>query len=74
MELIKRVRAAGTTTVLVEHLVRAVFGVSDRVAVLSAGAKIAEGTPAEVGADRQVVDAYLGSEAELELLEERAGV
>jgi branched-chain amino acid transport system ATP-binding protein len=70
MELIKRVRSSGTTIVLVEHLVRAVFGVSDRVAVLSAGAKIAEGTPAEVGANRQVVDAYLGSEAELELIEE----
>jgi branched-chain amino acid transport system ATP-binding protein len=70
MELIKRVRSSGTTIVLVEHLVRAVFGVSDRVAVLSAGAKIAEGTPAEVSADRRVVDAYLGSEAELELLEE----
>jgi branched-chain amino acid transport system ATP-binding protein len=70
MDMIKRVRASGTTIVLVEHLVRAVFGVSDRVAVLSAGVKIAAGTPAEVAADRRVVDAYLGSEAELELLEE----
>jgi branched-chain amino acid transport system ATP-binding protein len=70
MELIRRIRAHGPTIILVEHLVRAVFGVSDRVVVLSAGAKIAEGTPSEVGANRQVVDAYLGSEAELELIEE----
>jgi branched-chain amino acid transport system ATP-binding protein len=46
LELIGRIRAAGTTVIMVEHLVKAVFGLSDRVVVLSAGEKIAEGAPA----------------------------
>jgi branched-chain amino acid transport system ATP-binding protein len=64
LDLIRRIRAAGTTIVMVEHLVKAVFGISDRVAVLSAGEKIAEGPPAAVAADARVVDAYLGTDAD----------
>jgi branched-chain amino acid transport system ATP-binding protein len=62
LELIGRIRAGGVTIVMVEHLVKAVFGISDRVAVLNAGEKIAEGAPSTVAADQSVIDAYLGPE------------
>jgi branched-chain amino acid transport system ATP-binding protein len=61
MELVRRIRVEGTTVIMVEHLVKAVFGLSDRVVVLNAGQKIAEGPPSAVAVDRGVVDAYLGA-------------
>ncbi len=60
MELIQTIRARGTTVILVEHLVKALFGVSDRVVVMDAGEKIAEDSPLRVASDPRVVDAYLG--------------
>jgi len=61
MELIRGIRDSGITLVMVEHLVQAVFGLSDRVVVMNAGQKIAECTPAAVAVDQGVVDAYLGT-------------
>jgi branched-chain amino acid transport system ATP-binding protein len=60
MELIRGIRDSGITIIMVEHLVKAVFGVADRIVVLNAGDKIAEGSPEAVASDQQVIDAYLG--------------
>ena len=60
--LIRQLAAGGTTVVLVEHNMRLVMEVSDRVLVLDRGARLVEGTPAEVSRDARVIEAYLGTE------------
>jgi branched-chain amino acid transport system ATP-binding protein len=61
--LIRRLHSAGTTIVMIEHIVKLVQALADRVLVLHHGERLAEGTPAEVFGDPRVIEVYLGSRA-----------
>ena len=60
--LARRIRDSGTTLMVVEHVLKAVMGISDRIIVLDAGQKIAEGSKQEVVRNKRVIEAYLGQE------------
>jgi len=61
-ELLRKIRKMGVTIFIIEHVLQAIMTLSDRIAVLNYGEKIAEGTPEEIGANQKVVEAYLGEE------------
>jgi len=63
METIRTVRASGVTIIMIEHVMRAVMGLADRIIVLHHGELIAEGSPIEVTRNKAVIDAYLGGSA-----------
>ena len=62
METIRQINAKGITVLMIEHVMKAVMGLSDKVVVLHHGEVIAEGSPAQVAGDQAVIDAYLGAQ------------
>ena len=60
MTLIRKVRDEGTTILIVEHNMRTIFDICDRIVVLNAGKNIAEGTPNEIRENKEVIASYLG--------------
>lgn len=63
MELVTKIRDKGITIFMIEHVMKAIMGICERVMVLHHGEKIAEGTCNEIACDKTVIDIYLGAEA-----------
>lgn len=62
LDVLRKIREGGTTILMVEHVMRAVMGLADRIVVLDQGKKLADGTPGVVMSDPAVAQAYLGRE------------
>jgi branched-chain amino acid transport system ATP-binding protein len=60
MELVTRIRERGITILMIEHVMKAIMSVCDRIIVLHHGEKIAEGTPQEIATSKTVIEVYLG--------------
>ena len=60
IELVTRIRDKGITIFVIEHVMKAIMDISDRIIVLHHGEKIAEGTPKEIATNRTVIEVYLG--------------
>jgi branched-chain amino acid transport system ATP-binding protein len=62
VQIFKSLRDSGITIFVIEHIMRAIMALSDRIVVIQFGKKIAEGTPAQIAADENVIKAYLGED------------
>jgi len=62
MALIRNIQSRGITVFMIEHIMKAVMGLSDRILVLNFGELIAQGTPEQVSKNKDVIEAYLGAE------------
>jgi len=60
VEIVKKIRDRGITIIMIEHVMKAVMNVSDRIIVLDYGQQIAEGSPEEISSNEKVIEAYLG--------------
>lgn len=64
MDLVRMIHDNGITVVMIEHVMKAIMNVCDRIIVLHHGAKIAEGTPQEVSTNKRVIEVYFGERAD----------
>ncbi len=63
MALVRKIQGRGVTVIMIEHVMKAIMTVCERIMVLHHGAKIAEGTPSQVSADKTVIEVYFGAKA-----------
>ncbi len=62
IELIKKIRNSGVTIIIVEHIMKVIMSISERILAINYGMKITEGTPTEVASNHEVIAAYLGED------------
>jgi len=63
MALVQKIQGRGVTVIMIEHVMKAIMTVCERIMVLHHGAKIAEGTPSQVSADKTVIEVYFGAKS-----------